>query len=346
MARVGIVFGDGVVRVVETEHWEPIDSGGEADIYFIRTGGVEYVAKVFTESQTKIAKPIERMSEIIRRLSRARHRCGTKLPRSLYARGLPLGFGSHEGRAVLVFRSLEGFKTLADIITDEGETLEYMTRHSDAERAGFAHELLRGLACLEYIDVFHIDITTANAAYGFYEGKPGIFLFDIEAAGLIGHPDYPLAVLPARDTHYMPVEILGELGIPIRSPEPEELPLDLSPSKMDRGLMAWVAWAPLWYGLQLVAYAYSVLSPFQGLPAMSAEHWRPVVEGERRRGYPGGWPPQSMVELGYLDSAEYRELRKIWSRMGDRFVSLMYQTFVVDLGERRSLPLQTLSSLL
>ncbi len=346
MPKVAVTFRDGRVLVTRSEEWEAIESGGEAEVYLFRLGGREYIAKVFSEKQTMVAKPVERMAEMLRRLSRLRRRCGGRLPASLVERALPLGFASLEGRAVLVFRSLTDFVTLADIISRQELTVKYLTEHDDAERAGFALDVLRGLACLEYADILHVDLTTANAAYGVSDGRPGVYLFDIEAAGIVGHPDYPLAVLPARDSYYMPVEVLSDLGLPLEAPGAEQLPLDLSPTRLPRGILAWIAWTPTWYGLQLVGYAYAAMSLFQGLPAMSAEHLGRLVEEERRKGYPGGWPPRSMVELGFLEMGEYRDLVKLWGQLGERFTSLVYQVFIVDVGEGRSAPSQTLSSIL
>lgn len=346
MAKVAIVFHDGRVASSDTGDWELLDSGGEADVYLLRHRGSEYVAKVFTEKQTALAKPIERMAEILRRLTRLRHRCGAALPHSLRVRGLPVGFTSFENRAVLVFNSLSDFKTIADILVDEDEARRYLIEHSDAERAQFALDVLKALACLEYADVIHVDVTTANAALGVFEGRPWVHLFDIEAAAVMENPDYPLVVIPARDANYMPVEILEDLGFPIRTPDASELPLPLSPTSMDEKLLAWVTWTPTWYSLQLVSYVYIAVSLFQGLPAMSARYWEEIVEREREAGYPGGWPPKAMVEAGYLEMAEYRELSKLWKRLGDRLLAIIYQFYVVDVGEKRRLPSVTVSSVL
>jgi hypothetical protein len=106
LATVALVFHDGRVVETDTSTWELLDSGGEADIYLLRHHGREYVAKVFTEKQSMLAKPIERTAEVLRRLTRLRYRCGAALPHSLRVRGLPVGFSSYENRAVLVFNSL------------------------------------------------------------------------------------------------------------------------------------------------------------------------------------------------------------------------------------------------
>lgn len=346
MPEVGIVFHDGRVASTDTESWSLIDSGGEADVYLLRLHGREYIAKVFTEKQTMLAKPIERTAEILRRLTRLRHRCGAALPRSLVVRGLPVGFAAMGDRAALIFNSVEGFETIADILVDEEKVRRYLIEISDAERSEYALDVLKSLACLEYADIIHVDVTTANAAVGVYEGRRWVYLFDIEAAAVMDHPDYPLVVIPARDVNYMPVEVLEELGVPIRAPDVSELPLPLIPTRLSPELLAWVTWTPSWYGLQLVGYVYLGISLFQGLPAMTAEHWGRVIEREREEGYPGGWPPKAMVEEGYLEMAEYRELSKLWKRLGDFFLNLVYRLYVVDPAEKRRLPSYTVSSLL
>ena len=346
MTKIAVVFHDG--RVVETDNdeWSLIDSGGEADVYLVRLGNHEYIAKVFTEKQTMLARPVERMAEMLRRLTRLRHRCGAALPYSLRIRGLPVGFTSYEDRAVLFFNSLEGFKTIADILVDETETRRYLIEYTDAERAEYALDVLKALACLEYADIIHVDVTTANAALGVFKGRRWVHLFDIEAAAIMSNDDYPLVVIPARDANYMPVEILEDLGMPIRTPDAAELPLLLDPTRLDEKLLAWITWTPTWYGLQLVSYVYLALSLFQGLPAMSASYWRDIVEREKEAGYPGGWPPKAMVEAGYLEIGEYRELSKLWKRLGDAFLAILYRFYVVDVGERRRLPSVTISSIL
>ncbi len=346
MAKIAVVFHDGRVVETDTDEWSLLDSGGEADIYLARLGRREYIAKVFTEKQTMLARPVERMAEMLRRLTRLRHRCGAALPYSLRIRGLPVGFTSYEDRAVLFFNSLEGFKTIADILVDEAETRRYLVEHTDAERAEYALDVLKALACLEYADIIHVDVTTANAALGIFEGRRWVHLFDLEAAAIMESDEYPLVVIPARDANYMPVEILEDLGMPIRSPDAAELPLLLDPTRLDEKLLAWITWTPTWYGLQLVSYVYLALSLFQGLPAMSASYWRDIVEREKEAGYPGGWPPKAMVEAGYLEIGEYRELSKLWRRLGDTFLAVLYRFYVVDVAERRRLPSVTISSIL
>ncbi len=346
MTEVGIVFHDGRVVATTTESWSLIDSGGEADIYLMRHRGREYIVKVFTPKQTMLAKPIERNAEMLRRLTRLRRKCGVTLPRSLVVRGLPVGFGSWGDRAVLVFNSIEGFKTIADMLNDEEESRRYLIEYSDAERSGFALDVLKALACLEYADIVHVDVTTMNTALGVYEGRRGAYLFDIEAAAIMSSVDYPLVVIPARDVNYMPVEILADLGLEIRTPDAGELPLVLDPTKLSPPYLSWIVWTPTWYGLQLVSYVYLAVSLFQGLPAMSAEYWREIIEREREAGYPGGWPPRAMVEAGYLEMAEYRELLRLWRRLGDTLVAMIYRFFVVDVAERRRLPSFTISSVL
>ncbi len=346
MARVAIVFHDGHVVETDTDRWELVDSGGEADIYILHHRGREYIAKVFTEKQSMLAKPIERMAEILRRLTRLRYRCGAALPHSLRVRGLPVGFTSFENRAVLVFNSLQEFKTIADILVDEAETRKYLVEFSDAERSEFALDVLKALACLEYADVIHVDVTTANAALGLFEGRPWVHLFDIEAAAVMESPDYPLVVIPARDANYMPVEVLEDMGLPVRAPDAADLPLVLDPTRLDERVLAWIVWTPTWYGFQLVSYVYLAVSLFQGLPAMSAKYWEEIVLREKEAGYPGGWPPKAMVEAGYLEMSEYRELSRLWRRLGDRFLAVLYRFYVVDVAEKRRMPSVTVSSIL
>jgi hypothetical protein len=280
----------------------------------------------------------------MRRLIRARHRC--KRPLSLFVRGLPAGFASHGGRAVLVFNDVEEFRTIADILSSTESIVDYLTLNTPRERRRYAWDLAEGIACLEYIDVLHVDLTTMNAAYGVYEGVRGVFLFDIEAAAVIAHPDYPLVVLPARDANYMPVEVLPDLGIDARPPQVDDLPLVLDPAGLSPEVASWASWAMSWYGLQLVAYTYAGTSLFQGLKKLDASQWRGVVEAEREYGYPGGWPPRSMLDMGLLDTDEYKVLRDMWGDLGEKFVALVYQLFVVDIAEKRRAPTATISSLI
>ncbi|HID42098.1 MAG TPA: hypothetical protein EYP33_08120 [Pyrodictium sp.] len=345
VTKITLVFVDGRVVSSDTSSWEFIDSGGEADIYELKIGNQRYIAKVFTEKQTQLAKPIERIAEILRRLVRLRRRCGPALPRSLVGRGLPLAVGALGEQAVLVFRGVEGFTTIADIVNDEEKLHDYLLMINDGERAAVALDVLKALACLEAADIVHVDVTTSNAALGIVDGRRWVYLFDIEAAAVMSEPDYPLIVIPARDAHYMPVDLLADLGIELHSPDPGELPIPLLPSKLPHKILSWVVWTPTWYGLQLVAHVYAGLSPFQGLPAVSASYWRDVVEIEREKGYPGGWPPQAMVDLGFLDNGEFRELRQLWSRLGDEVIAAFYHVFVVDVAEKRNMPSYTLSAI-
>jgi tRNA A-37 threonylcarbamoyl transferase component Bud32 len=344
VAQIAIVMRDNKLVASDTGEWEFIDSGGEAEVYRVKIGGRSYIAKVFSEEYTRLAKPLERVSEIMRRLIRARHRC--KRPLSLFVRGLPAGFASHGGRAVLVFNDVEEFRTIADILSSTESIVDYLTLNTPRERRRYAWDLAEGIACLEYIDVLHVDLTTMNAAYGVYEGVRGVFLFDIEAAAVIAHPDYPLVVLPARDANYMPVEVLPDLGIDARPPQVDDLPLVLDPAGLSPEVASWASWAMSWYGLQLVAYTYAGTSLFQGLKKLDASQWRGVVEAEREYGYPGGWPPRSMLDMGLLDTDEYKVLRDMWGDLGEKFVALVYQLFVVDIAEKRRAPTATISSLI
>ncbi|ABM80119.1 hypothetical protein [Hyperthermus butylicus] len=346
MTFIPLVFHDGSVVETSTDEWSLIDSGGEADIYTAKIRGREYIVKVFTEKQTVLARPVERIAEMLRRILRLRRRCGLTPPRSLIGRGIPVGVGALGDRAVLVFRPVQGFRTLAEIINSFDTLRSYLAENSEAERIAMAKDVLKALACLEAADIIHVDITTANTAYGVVDGRRWVYLFDIETAAIMDDPEYPLTVIPARDAHYMPVDALAELGIPLRTPDPEELPVTLLPAKTSRELLSWVMWTPTWYGLQLVAYVYLGASPFQGLPSATAQHWRQVVDAEREHGYPGGWPPRSMADLGFLDNGEYRELRGLWSKLGEEIVAAFYQVFVVDVGEKRSMPSYTLSSII
>lgn len=345
MAKLTLVAYNGTVYEADTSEWELVDSGGEADIYEAVIAGRKYVVKVFTEKQTLLAKPLERLTEMLRRIVRLRRKCGTVLPRSLQGRGVPVAVGALQDRAVMVFRYVEGFKTIAEIANSFDELRSYLSENSEAERIAMARDVLRALSCLEAADIVHVDITTANAAYGVVEGRRWVYLFDLETAAIMDDPEYPLVVIPARDAHYMPVETLAELGINIKTPDPGELPLPLLPSKSPRPLLSWALWTPTWYGLQLVAYVYMGVSPFQGLPSITAYYWGQVVEAEREKGFPGGWPPRSMVDLGFLDNSEYRELSTAWRKLGEEVVAGFYQVFVVDVAERRSAPSYTISSI-
>jgi len=347
MSKVTLVFYDGWVVDTSSGEWELLDSGGEADIYRARLrGGKSYILKVYTPKYTGLAKPIERMAEMLRRLTRLHRKCGRVPPDSLRLRGLPVAVGALEDRAVLVFRELEGFTTVSELINDPELLAEYLEKHSDEERREFAREVLRGLACLDAADIAHVDTTTANAAYGTVDGVAGVFLYDYETAGIIASEDYPLTVLPARDAHLLPVEALSEIGVELEPPDPGELPLPLIVSRLPRPILSWIAWAPTWYGLQLVAIVYTGLSPFHGLPMLTGGHWREIVEAEAERGYPGGWPPLSMADQGYLDQQEYLELSKLWRGLGDDIVEAFYHIFVVDPGEKRPMPSYTLSSII
>jgi tRNA A-37 threonylcarbamoyl transferase component Bud32 len=345
VATLALVFYNGRVYHADTSGWELIDSGGEADIYEARIAGRKFVVKVFTEKQTLLAKPLERIAEILRRVVRLRRKCGTVLPRSLEGRGVPVAVGALQDRAVMVFRYVEGFRTLAEIANSFDQLRNYLSENSEAERIAMARDVLRALSCLEAADIVHVDITTANAAYGSIDGRRWVYLFDLETAAIMDDPEYPLVVIPARDAHFFPVESLAELGIELHPPDPGELPIPLLPSKSPRQLLSWALWTPTWYGLQLVAYVYIGASPFQGLPSITAYYWRQVVEAEREKGFPGGWPPRSMVDLGFLDNSEYRELSSAWRKLGDEVVAGFYQVFVVDIAERRPMPSYTISSI-
>ncbi|RUM47102.1 MAG: hypothetical protein DSY37_03650 [Hyperthermus sp.] len=346
MSKVALTFHTGGVYTVDTDGWELIDSGGEADIYRFNMGGKGYIAKVFTEKYTALAKPIERVAEMLRRLTRIRRRCGGAIPSSLIGRGLPVAFGAFENRAVLVFHELKDFTTVSELIATPDLLEEYVSRHPPEERRAFARRLLTGIACLEAADIVHVDLTTANTAYGSLEGERGVFLFDYETAGLMGAEDYPLIVLPARDAYYLPVEALKEAGINIDQPDPGELPLNLSPSQLPDEIISWLTWTPTWYGLQLVAYVHAGVSLFYGLPMLSPKHWLEILEGEAQRGYPGSWPPLTMLDQGYLDQSEHLELTKIWRDLGEDYVALVYQVFIADPAEKMQKPTQTISSIL
>ncbi len=344
LAQISIVMRDNTIVTSDTGKWELLDSGGEADIYRARIGEESYIVKVFSEEYTRLAKPLERVSEIMRRLIRVRHRC--KSPLSLFARGLPVGFASHGGRAVLVFNDIEGFKTIAEILSSIESVVDYLTSIMPSDRRRFAIDVAQGIACLEFVDVLHADLTTMNAAYGLYKDVKGVYLFDIEAAAIVAHPDYPLVVLPARDTNYMPIEVLPELGIPANPPPLDDLPIVLDPATLDSNTLSWISWVMTWYGLQLVGYVYAGMSLFQGLKRLDAGEWREIVEAEKEYGYPGGWPPRSMLDLGLLDADEYKALRSTWGELGEEFVALTYQFFVVDIAEKKRVPTATMSALL
>ncbi|KSW12454.1 hypothetical protein CF15_06940 [Pyrodictium occultum] len=346
MARLSLVFHSGFVVSTDSDEWELLDSGGEADIYRARLrGGQSYIVKLYTPKYTGLARPVERIAEMLRRLTRLRRRCGGSIPESLWARGLPVAVGALEDRAVLVFREVEDFTTVSELVNNPELLGEYLERHSLEERRRFAREVLRGLACLDAADIVHVDATTPNAAYGRVGETRGVFLYDYETAGIIGSEDYPLTVLPARDANLLPVEVLAEAGVEIQPPDPGELPIPLQPSRLPRPILSWIAWTPTWYGLQLVALVYSGLSPFHGLPVLSSSYWLEIVEAEAAQGYPGGWPPLSMVDQGYLDQTEYLELSKLWRSLGEDVVEAMYHVFIVDPGERRGMPSYPLSSI-
>jgi len=335
--RTSLVFFDKGVVETDTSAWEMVDSGGEADIYEMVLRGSKYVVKVFTEKQTRLAKPVERVAEMLSRLVRLRHRCGG-LPRSLVARGFPVAVGARGDSAVLVFRYIEDFKTLADIANNFEELRAYLAENNLATRISMARDVFKALACLDLADIVHVDLTTANAAYGVIDGYKWVYLFDLETAAIMGSEDYALAVIPARDAHYMPVDSLSIAGIELRTPEPSDLPLPLIPSKLPREYLSWVLWAQVWYGLQLVSFTFMGMGPFQGLPAATIDYWLEIVEHEKERGYEYTWPPRAMHELGVLEANEYRELSNMWSGLGENIVRGMYQVFVVDVAERRRTP--------
>ncbi len=341
--RLSLVFYDRGVVETDTSTWEMIDSGGEADIYEALIAGRKYVVKVFTQKQTELAKPVERVAEMLSRLVRLRHRCGG-LPQSLLARGFPIAVGAHQDSAVLVFRYIEEFRTLADIANSFEELRAYLAENNLSARISMARDVLKALACLDLADVVHVDVTTANTAYGVIDGSRWVYLFDLETAAIMGSEDYALAVIPARDAHYMPVDSLSLAGIELRAPEPSDLPLPIIPSRLSVEYLSWVLWTPVWYGFQLVSFTFTGMGPFQGLPAATMDYWLDIVEHEKERGYEPVWPPRAMHELGVLEANEYRELSNMWSSLGRDIVRGMYQVFVIDVAEKKRVPSISLPS--
>ncbi|BEP16794.1 hypothetical protein PYJP_01460 [Pyrofollis japonicus] len=329
----------------DTKQWEFLDSGGEADIYEAVIKGRRYIVKVFTEKQTALAKPVERVSEMLGRLVRLRARCRGRLPRSLIGRGFPIAVGSVGDKAVLVFRYVDGFETLAEIANSFEKLRQYLSEHDASSRKDMALDVLLGIACLELADIVHVDLTTSNTAHGSIDGLKWVYLFDVETAAVMGLEDYPLSVIPARDAHYMLVDSLEQAGIPLRAPEPADLPLALIPSKMPPEYLSWTMWTPVWYGLQLVSFVYLGTSPFHGLPAITIDYWLEVVEHEKERGFDPVWPPRALHELGMLEASEYRELKEHWDLLGEGFTRAMYTVFVEDIAAKRRTPSISVSAI-
>lgn len=342
-----ILFRDGRSLSVNHEAWKLIDSGGEADVYLAVIKGRKYVVKVYTEKQTELAKPLERIYEISSRLVRIARECRTsgRLPESLVKRGLPVGMGVHKGRAVLVFPYVEDFVTIARLTNNKRSILEYLRNVPLRERVEYAHNVLEALACLEMADIIHVDVTTANAALGVVDGEQRVYLFDIETAAILNSEDYGLVVIPARDTHFLPVDTLPEAGIPMKPPRAEDLPLTLLPTRTKPELLSWALWTPVWYGFQLVAYVYTGFSLFQGLTKLSMRLWKEIVRHEKEREYKIKWPPEAFVELNLVDRKDYWNLVRIWQRLGSNIVNSIYQVFVIDVAEKRLFPTVTLSSI-
>ncbi len=334
-----IVFADGTMAMVNLASLELVESGGEADIYLWDRGGEKLVVKVFSEKQTSLAKPVERMATMLRRLLSIPE-C-RRLPRCLSVRSFPVGFGSLGGRAVLVYRALRGFTLLSEVIDDPEKLKSYLSR-SQQERRAMAVDVLRGLACLDRAGIAHLDLTTANTALGDDGNGFWVHLFDLETASIRGSREYPLVVLPAKDVHYMDSSELRKAGIPLRQPSASELPLPVT-HELDQELRSWVEWSLVWYGLQLVAYVYTGLSPFHGLPQLSMKYWLEVVEREKRKRFRPLWPPKAMAELGFLSHDEYQQLRRVWDGLG-RLAHIFYQVFVLDVAQSRPRPSLSLSA--
>jgi len=320
---------------------ELVESGGEADIYKWRYRGEELVVKIFSEKQTLLARPVDRMATMLKRILSLPH-C-RPLPKCLQHRSFPIGFGStSDGRAVLVYKALGEFIVFSDVIDDYDKLKQYLNLPL-AYRRRMALDVLHGLACFDGAGVVHLDLTTANTALdGIREGC-WVHLFDLETACIRGSREYPLVVLPAKDVHFMDSMELSKAGISLRPPSPTELPLAITPG-MDPELRSWIEWTYPWYALQLIAYIYTGLSPFHGLPQLSMKYWLEVVEREKRKGFRPLWPPKALMELGYVNESEYRDLRMIWDGLG-RLVHIFYKIFVVDVANARSRPSFSLSAI-
>ena len=339
-----LFFNTGEIEPVDIDELEYLESGGEAELYLYNyKNNMKLVLKVFGETHTNIAKPLERITHIAKRLRALGKDCYENPV--LSTRGLPVALGAFEGRAVLAYKYLEGFQPLSDILSLPDATASYVEKMPEEERRRNALGFLRSLACFEEADVVHVDLTSANIAYAEEKGAKGIYMFDFETAALRGEPSYPIVTLPARDAFLLPVESLRDIGVAITVPESADLPLPASPLEASEGVLAWSIWIPLWYGLQLAAYIYAGISLFYGLRVLDPRYWKEIVDSEKEKGFPGGWPPISMLDAGYLDYDEYTSLAKQWRTLHPRFPSLAYKVFVEYPGSQVLIPNVSLSNI-
>lgn len=271
----------------------------------------------------------ENLVNIYRNVHQNVHNHQGTFPKCLSYRSFPIGVGTwrsinaNENGEVIIYRNLENFKTLSDIMRTTGNIHKFI-RNKKLDPTEIAKDLLCGIFLLESSNVVHGDLTCSNIAFGYVQKRhPWFHIYDLEGSGIINNYEKQstLKVIAAMD------------------------PYLLRPPKDSSDLYNWSKWIDVWLGLQIIGYIWSGILIFRWLKRISLRSIENLIRNNCIDLANWDWPPhirqgnstcRNLVN-DLINTNEINMIARIWKRnVPLRFKQCLFNVFINGVANKNN----------